>query len=114
MTRTTSTERLATLEQRLGDHEARCEERLAEIKSTVSSTLQAVEGLKSRAWGVVAALLAWALAQLWSDNAQHFERLEREKPLAARSLVVGAISPNSLRHSPPYGPQSGPHKSGEF
>ena len=98
MTRTTSTERLATLEQRLGDHEARCEERLGEIKSTVSSTLQAVEGLKSRAWGVVAALLAWALAQLWSDNAQHFERLEREKPLVARTLIVGA--------------QAGPDKTG--
>ena len=31
MTRATANERLAALEQRLGDHEARCEERLAEI-----------------------------------------------------------------------------------
>ena len=113
MTRTTSTERLATLEQRLGDHEARCEERLSEIKSTVSSTLRAVEGLKSRAWGVVAALLAWALAQLWSDNAQHFERLERDKPLAARTLVVGAIDRGPLRLATPVSPQTGPHKTGE-
>ena len=114
MTRSTSTERLATLEQRLGDHEARCEERLSEIKSTVSSTLQAVEGLKSRAWGVVAALLAWALAQLWSDNAQHFERLERDKPLAARTLVVGAVDRHPLRLAPPVGLQTGPHNTGDI
>ena len=114
MTRTTSTERLATLEQRLGDHEARCEERLSEIKSTVSSTLQAVEGLKSRAWGVVAALLAWALAQLWSDNAQHLERLERDKPLAARTLVVGVIDVGPLRHATPVGPRIGPHTTGDI
>ena len=114
MTRTTSTERLATLEQRLGDHEARCEERLSEIKSTVSSTLQAVEGLKSRAWGVVAALLAWALAQLWSDNVQHFERLDREKPLAARTLVVGLIHRDPLRQATPVGPRIGPHTTGDI
>jgi len=111
MTRTTSTERLATLEQRLGDHEARCEERLAEIKLTVSSTLLAVEGLKSRAWGVVAALLAWALAQLWSDNAQHFERLDREKAVAPRTLMIDRAP---LRVVPAVGAQAGPHKTGEI
>lgn len=111
MTRTTSTERLATLEQRLGDHEARCEERLSEIKSTVSSTLLAVEGLKSRAWGVVAALLAWALAQLWSDNAQHFERLDREKGVAPRTLMIDR---DPLRVVPAVGAQAGPHKTGEI
>ena len=42
---TTQPERLAALEQRLSDHEARCEERLAEIKAAAGSTLQAVEGL---------------------------------------------------------------------
>jgi hypothetical protein len=73
---TTQSERLAALEQRLGDHEARCEERLAEIKATVASMLQGIEGLKSRSWGVAAALLAWALAQLWSANAAKVERLE--------------------------------------
>ncbi len=77
---TTQSERLAALEQRLGDHESRCEERLAEIKATVASTHQAIEGLKSRSWGIAAALLAWALAQLWSANATRVERLE-----AARS-----------------------------
>lgn len=76
----TQSERLAALEQRLGDHEARCEERLAEIKSTAASTLQAVEGLKSRSWGVAAALLAWALAQIWSANAARVERLETARP----------------------------------
>lgn len=66
----------------LGDHEARCEERLAEIKATVGSTLLAIEGLKSRSWGVAAALLAWALAQLWSANASKIERLEASRPAA--------------------------------
>lgn len=78
----TQSERLAALEQRLGDHEARCEERLAEIKATASTTLRAVEGLKSRTWGVVAALLAWALAQVWTANAARLERLEGGKPAA--------------------------------
>lgn len=79
---TIQSERLATLEQRLGDHEARCEERLAEIKATAASTLQAVEGLKSRSWGIAAALLAWALAQLWSANSTKIERLEAGRPPA--------------------------------
>jgi hypothetical protein len=65
----TATERLAAVEQRLSDHEARCEERLGEIRMAAGSTLRAVEGLKARAWGVAAALLAWALAQLWTDHA---------------------------------------------
>ena len=81
---TTQSERLATLEQRLTDHESRCEERLAEIKATVASTLQAIEGLKSRSWGVAAALLAWALAQLWSANAVKIERLEAAGPAAVQ------------------------------
>jgi hypothetical protein len=38
-------ERLASVEQRLADHEARCEERLGEIKASASYTLNAVEGL---------------------------------------------------------------------
>lgn len=88
MDRSNATERLATLEQRLGDHESRCEERLGEIKATVGSTLRAVEGLKTRAWGVAAALLAWAMAQLWSENSHHFERLDREQPVVTRSLLA--------------------------
>lgn len=76
----TPSERLAALEQRLSDHEARCEERLVEIKATAASTLHAVEGLKNRTWGVAAALLAWAMAQLWSANATRFERLEAARP----------------------------------
>lgn len=90
---TTQSERLAALEQRLGDHEARCEERLAEIKATAASTLQAVEGLKSRSWGIAAALLAWALAQLWSTNATKLERLEAGRPPAVE--VAAAQSANS-------------------
>jgi len=84
---TTQSERLAALEQRISDHEARCEERLGEIKATVASTLVAVEGLKSRSWGVVAALLAWALAQIWSANAARVERLEAVRPPAAQEAI---------------------------
>ena len=85
---TTQSERLATLEQRLGDHEARCEERLVEIKATAASTLQAVEGLKNRTWGMVAALLAWALAQLWTANSARFDRLEATKPPPAAVVAL--------------------------
>lgn len=66
----TQSERLASLEQRLSDHESRCEERLGEIKTAASNTLKAVEGLKSRFWAITLSLLAWALAQVWSGN-QH-------------------------------------------
>ena len=69
-------ERLAAVEQRLSDHETRCEERLADIKLTVGGVLKAVEGLKSRSWAIVIALLAWALAQVWSANQARVERLE--------------------------------------
>jgi len=84
---TTQSERLAALEQRLSDHESRCEERLGEIKATMASTLHAIEGLKSRSWGIAAALLAWALAQLWSANAVKIERLE-----AARAAPVEVVA----------------------
>lgn len=69
-------ERLASLEQRLSDHESRCEERLAEIRTSASHTLEAVEGLKSRIWMIAIALLAWALAQLWAANEGRLSRLE--------------------------------------
>lgn len=87
---TTQSERLAALEQRLGDHEARCEERLGEIKATAASTLQAVEGLKSRSWGVVAALLAWALAQVWSASLERVRRLEAARPHLVETVDVAA------------------------
>jgi hypothetical protein len=84
---TTQSERLAAVEQRLTDHEARCEERLGEIRAAAASTLEAVEGLKNRTWGVVAALLAWALAQVWAANAGRIERLEATKPAAVTQLA---------------------------
>lgn len=84
---TTQSERLAALEQRLSDHEARCEERLGEIKATAASTLRAVEGLKSRSWGVAAALLAWALAQVWSASSARMERLEAARPVFAQEAI---------------------------
>lgn len=90
----TAAERLAAVEQvaavvqqRIADHEVRCEERLGEIKATAASTLQAVESLKTRQWQMVAALLAWALAQLWSSNSARFDKLETQTPPAvARSI----------------------------
>jgi len=85
---TTQSERLAALEQRISDHEARCEERLTEIKATAASTLLAVEGLKSRSWAVAAALLTWALAQIWSANAARVERLEAARPVAQEAIDV--------------------------
>jgi hypothetical protein len=82
----TQAERLAQVEQRLSDHEARCEERLAEIRAAAGSTLKAVEGLRTRAWGLAAALLAWALAQVWSASTTRLERLEASAPQAVQQL----------------------------
>ncbi|HYF57308.1 MAG TPA: hypothetical protein VEA41_23875 [Salinarimonas sp.] len=50
---------------------------MAEIKATATTTLKSVDALKTRAWAIVAALLAWALAQVWSTNEARLERLER-------------------------------------
>ena len=86
---TTQSERLAAVEQRLTDHEARCEERLTEIRSTGATTLKAVEGLKARTWGMALALLAWALAQVWSANTGRLDRLEAARPALASGVADG-------------------------
>lgn len=72
--------RLPAFIRQVSDHEARCEERLGELKATAASTLAAVEGLKNRTWGVAAALLAWALAQIWATNVGRLDQLETAKP----------------------------------
>ena len=81
------TERLVALEQRLTDHEARCEERLGEIKATAAITLKAVEGLKGRVWTIVMALLAWALAQVWTASEHRLTRLESVAPAVAQEMA---------------------------
>jgi hypothetical protein len=91
-------ERLATVEQRLNDHETRCEERLGEIRAAAGSTLRAVEALKTRAWGVTAALLAWALAQIWADHA-----VPPQPP-------PPAPPPPSARLEPQFDPQPQPRR----
>jgi hypothetical protein len=83
-------ERLASLEQRLTDHESRCEERLGEIKASATGTLKAVEGLKSRFWAIALSLLAWALAQVWSASEARVGRLEAARPAAMQEVADGA------------------------
>jgi hypothetical protein len=83
----TQSERLASLEQRLSDHESRCEERLGEIKTSASNTLKAVEGLKSRFWAITLALLAWALAQVWATSQVRLSHLEAAMPLAVQEVA---------------------------
>jgi hypothetical protein len=81
-------ERLVSLEQRLADHEARCEERLREMRIAGAATLKAIESLKNRSWAVVLALLTWALAQVWAANQQRVDRLEARAAEAARYVVA--------------------------
>jgi hypothetical protein len=83
---TTELERLAAVEQRIVDHESRCEERLTEIKASAAGTLKAVEGLKSRFWTISLALLAWALAQVWAASQTRLAHLE-----SPRSEVVERV-----------------------
>ncbi|MGH6909336.1 MAG: hypothetical protein ACREE0_14020 [Phenylobacterium sp.] len=80
-------ERLASLEQRLSDHESRCEERLGEIRTSASSTLKAVEGLKSRFWAIALSLLAWAFAQVWATNQSRLAHLEAAAPLSIQEVA---------------------------
>jgi hypothetical protein len=78
---------LASLEQRVADHESRCEERLAEIKASAASTLKAVEGLKNRFWAISLALLAWAMAQVWAGAQARVARLEAARPAAVQEVA---------------------------
>jgi len=87
---TTQSERLASLEQRLTDHESRCEERLGEIKISATNTLKAVEGLKSRSWAIALAMLAWALAQVWSADQARVSRLESAQFAARQEVADGS------------------------
>ena len=89
VTRAIQAERLAALEQRLTDHESRCEERLGEIKASAATTLKAVEGLKSRFWAIVLSLLAWALAQVWATSQAQIARLEA-RPAAIQEVADAA------------------------
>jgi hypothetical protein len=86
----TQSERLASLEQRLTDHESRCEERLGEIKTSAASTLKAVEGLKNRFWAIALSLLAWAMAQVWTGSQARVARLEAARPAAIEVANVSA------------------------
>lgn len=72
----TPSERVAKVEQRLTDHESRCEERLGEIK-------KAIGGLQNRSWALVIAVLAWAVSQLWITQQARIERIEQQKPALA-------------------------------
>lgn len=81
-------ERVAALEQRISDHEARCEERLAEIRATAANTLKAVEALKGRFWTITLALLAWAMAQVWAASQARLATLERPAIHEASSALV--------------------------
>jgi len=83
----TTVERLVCLEQRLTDHESRCEERLGEIKASAANTLKAVEGLKNRFWAIALALLAWAMAQVWAGNEARVSRLESSRPVALQEIA---------------------------
>lgn len=85
----TQAERVAAIDQRLTDHEARCEERLAEIKASATHTLKAVEGLQTRFWAIVVSLLAWALAQVWSADQARIGRLERGAPTIRQEASYG-------------------------
>jgi hypothetical protein len=101
MPKISSPERLASVEQRLTDHEARCEERLAEIKASAGNTLKAVEGLKSRFWAIVLSLLAWALAQVWAGDQARIGHLERAAPIQEAAYdAPGWAQPAHAARSP--------------
>lgn len=92
-------ERIASLEQRLADHESRCEERLGEIKLSAANTLKAVEGLKSRFWATALALLAWALAQVWAGSQARLAHLEAPRSNAVEGVRdVGSDVPRPVDH----------------
>jgi hypothetical protein len=82
-----ASQRLAALEQRLVDHEARCEERLGEIKTSATNTLKAVEGLKNRFWAIALSLLAWAMAQVWAGTQARVAHLEAVRPAAIQEVA---------------------------
>lgn len=76
----TQGERLATLEQWVIDHEARCEERLGEIKTNLNRLMLGFVGL-------ILSLLAWAGAQLYTTNQVRLDRLENPPSAGSHAAV---------------------------
>ena len=79
-------ERLAKVEEWARGHERRCEERLEAIHGAIGEVKGALAWQRNALWAVVAALLAWALAQLWTANQDRLERLETPAAPAASTL----------------------------
>jgi hypothetical protein len=76
-------ERLAKIEEWARGHERRCEERLEAIHCAIGEVKGSLSWQRNALWAVVAALLAWALAQLWSANQSRLARLEAPAAPAA-------------------------------
>ncbi|PZQ57969.1 MAG: hypothetical protein DI570_18880 [Phenylobacterium zucineum] len=94
-------ERLARAEEWIEGHEKRCEERQlamgreirdlktshaefkGEVRAATGKVEDAIEGMKKAAYGLVVALLAWTLAQLWAG-------VQSDKAAAAHTAVVVA------------------------
>jgi hypothetical protein len=64
MTSRTQGERLAAVEQRIADHESRCEERLFEIKADGAATRATVEKLQGFVVSLIVAVCGFALMTL--------------------------------------------------
>ncbi len=79
----TAAERLAKIEEWAKGHERRCEERLEAIHCAVDEVKGSLAWQRNALWAVVAALLAWALAQLWASSQGRIERLETPAAIAA-------------------------------
>lgn len=59
-------ERMVAVEQWQDDHEERCAERQVSIGREIKGLKTDVGKLTNGAWGMVIALLAWALVQLYA------------------------------------------------
>ena len=73
----TTPERLAKIEEWAKGHERRCEERLDAIHDAIGEVKGSLAWQRNALWAVVVALLAWALAQLWTGSQGRIERLEK-------------------------------------
>jgi hypothetical protein len=79
-------ERLAKIEEWAQGHERRCEERLDTIHAAIGELKGAVKWQRNALWGLVIALLAWAMAQLWAANQATLAELKR--PTATTTVIT--------------------------
>lgn len=88
--RTEMTDRVTAIEEWRDNHDARCEERQQGIQASLAELKRTLNLQGKAAWGVVVALLAWAMLNVWTSRDQSMAaRISALERPPAVSVAVG-------------------------